>query len=71
MLAIIATALVLVSGMRIRHFRQLGKGRGQALELEWGVPARSRRRRWPSGRRRRSPATLGVFEDPLKFWRRV
>ena len=39
-LLIIATALVLISGMRQRHFRQLGKGRGQALELEWGVPAR-------------------------------
>ncbi len=24
--------------MRERHNRQLGKGRGQALELEWGVP---------------------------------
>ena len=34
-LVLITSALVLAK----RHIRQLGEGRGQALELEWGVPS--------------------------------
>ena len=62
-LVLITSALVLAK----RHIRQLGKGRGQALELEWGVPslvltADGGPLAGAGGRH----ATLGVLMTPIK-----